>query len=82
MIDLFVGSLMADRGLESALVAAIAHEEEPSAATLKPGGGGGGGGGWRESSVPLLELVQQLMCSSARKQLSSLKQVHVRTCCN
>ena len=77
MIDLFVGSLMADRGLESALVAAIAHEEEPSAATLKPGGGGGGGGGggWRESSVPLLELVQQLMCSSARKQLSSLKQV-------
>ena len=66
MIDLLVSSLMADRGLEDALVTSIAHEVRDPAAMLKPG---------MESSVPLLHLVRQLISNSTSRQMSLLKQV-------
>jgi len=66
MIDLLVSSLMADRGLEDALATSIAHEVRDPAAMLKPG---------IESSVPLLQLVQQLISNSTNKQTAILKQV-------
>ena len=66
MIDLLVSSLMADRGLEDALVTSIAHEVRDPAAMMKPG---------MESSVPLLQLVRQLISNSTSRQMSLLKQV-------
>ena len=66
MIDLLVGSLMADQGLENALITAIAYEVQDPATVLKPG---------VESSVPLLLLVQQLVGNSSSRQMALLKRV-------
>lgn len=69
MIDLLVSSLMADRGLESALVAAISSELQDrttSPSLFKLGA---------ESSVPLLQLVQQLISNSTNRKMALLKQV-------
>ncbi len=68
MINLLVSSLMADRGLENALVAAIASElqDRSSSPSLKLG---------MENSVPLLQLVQQLISNSTSRKLALLKQV-------
>ncbi len=68
MVSLLVSSLMADRGLEGALAAAIASElqERSSPTLLKPG---------TESSVPLLQLVQQLINNSTKRKMATLKQV-------
>ena len=66
MLSLLVGSLMTDRGLENALVTAIAYEVQDPAAVLKLGA---------ESSVPLLHLVQQLIGNATSRQLASIKQV-------
>ena len=77
MIDLLVESLMADRGLEEALVAAIANEMADrvcvSPSWGQEGGGEGGGGG---ENVPLFHLVRQLLSNTTGRQLSMLKQVY------
>lgn len=67
MIDLLVSSLMADQGLENALITAIAYEVQDPTAILKED---------RESSVHLLDLVRQLLGNSSSRQTASLK--HVR----
>lgn len=68
MINLLVSSLMADQGLENALITAIAYEVKDPAAILKKD---------RESSVHLLDLVRQLLGNASSTQMASLK--HVRT---
>ena len=67
MIDLLVNSLMVDQGLENALLTAIAYEVQDPAAVLKVAE--------MESSVPLIQLLQQLIGNSTARQLSFLKQV-------
>ncbi len=67
MINFLVDTLMVDRGLEDALVTAIAYEVQDPAAALKAVG--------VESSLPLMQLLQQLLGNSTAKQLSFLKQV-------
>ena len=66
MIDLLVSSLMADRGLEEALVSSIAGEAPEPMAALKAS---------LDSSVPLLLLVQQLIANATTLQMAVLKQV-------
>lgn len=67
MIDLLINSLMTDQGLEDALVTAIAYEAQDPAALLKATG--------TESSLPLMQLLQQLLSNATAKQLAFLKQV-------
>ena len=67
MINFLVSTLMVDRGLEEALVTAIAYEVHDPAAALKAVG--------VESSLPLMQLLQQLLGNATAKQLSFLKQV-------
>lgn len=67
MINLLVDSMMADHGLEDALATAIAYEVQDPAAVLKATG--------MESSVPLMQLLQQLLSNSTAKQLAYLKLV-------
>ena len=66
MINLLVSSLMADQGLENALITAIAYEVKDPAAILKKD---------RESSVHLLDLVRQLLGNASSTQTASLKHV-------
>lgn len=66
MINLLVSSLMVDRGLENALVTAIAYEVQDPTAVLKPG---------VESTVPLLALIQQLVTNSTVQCNAFVKEV-------
>ena len=66
MINLLVSSLMADQGLENALITAIAYEVKDPAAILKKD---------RESSVHLLDLVRQLLGNASSTQTAGLKHV-------
>ena len=66
MINLLVSSLMADQGLENALITAIAYEVKDPSAILKKD---------RESSVHLLDLVRQLLGNASSTQTASLKHV-------
>lgn len=68
MINLLVSSLMVDRGLENALVTAIAYEVQDPSAVLKPG---------VESTVPLLALVQQMITTSTAQCSAFIKEVRV-----
>ena len=78
MINLLVDSLMADRGLEDALTAAIAAEmREGKSVSLYEGGRREGEG--EGAAVPLLHLVRQLLGNATGKQLSALKKVHADT---
>ena len=79
MIDLLISSLMADCGLESALAAAIACESQDPASLLKPEGGVASAED-AQSTMPLLQLVQQLISTSTSKQVAHLKKVgrHLR----
>ncbi|XP_033632375.1 E3 ubiquitin-protein ligase HERC2-like [Asterias rubens] len=101
MMDLLVGSLMADGGLESALDAAV-HSEvrelesqkekdiaEPPGGLEAVKGGGGADGEQRDkrtedsgskdisSSIPLLQLVQQLLKNASSITLSKLHELSV-----
>lgn len=67
MIDLLLNSLMVEQDLEHALVTAIAYEVQDPTVMLKEAG--------TESSVPLMQLVQQLLSNSTGRQLALLKQV-------
>ena len=71
MVNLLVKSLMVDRGLENALVTAIAHEVQDPSAVLKPG---------VESTVPLLALVQQLVTNSTIQCSAFIEKVHMYLC--
>ncbi|XP_038055580.1 E3 ubiquitin-protein ligase HERC2-like [Patiria miniata] len=106
MMDLLVGSLMADGGLESALDASVHSEvrelesqKEKDIAEPPPGteGGKGGRGGVTEGeaekrtireeqqrtskdismSIPLLQLVQQLLKNASSITLSKLQELSV-----
>lgn len=57
---------MVDRGLENALVTAIAYEVQDTVAVLKPG---------VESTVPLLALIQQLVTNSTVQCSAFIKEV-------
>ena len=84
MIDLLVSSLMADCGLESALASAIACESQDLTFVQKPGGGVAGmsvaGVEEAQSTIPLLQLVQQLISTSTSKQTALLKKVGTCNC--
>lgn len=68
MVDLLVSSLMADRSLEKALIAAIdVDSHEPSSPS----------GTKDEQAFPLLHLVQQLITNSTNKQLIYFNQVRL-----
>ena len=71
MINLLVDSLMADRGLEDALTAAIAAEvRDGRSVSLSEVGGES-----ESAAVPLLHLVRQLLGNATGRQLSALKKV-------
>ncbi|CAI8025913.1 E3 ubiquitin-protein ligase HERC2 [Geodia barretti] len=71
MINLLVDSLMADRGLEDALTAAIAAEvRDGRSVTLSEVSGGP-----ESAAVPLLHLVRQLLGNATGRQLSALKKL-------
>ncbi len=67
MIDLLVNSLTVHQGLENALMMAVACEVQDPATILK--------GPRTESTVPLIQLLQQLLGNSTARQLAFLKQV-------
>ena len=67
MINLLLNSMMVENELEDALMTAIAYEMQDPTLILKEAG--------IESSVPLLQLVQQLMNNSTGRQLALLEQV-------
>lgn len=70
MINLLLSSLMVEQELKDALVTAIAYEMHDPAAVLKEAG--------TESSVPLMQLVQQLVHNCTGRQLTLLTQVGLR----
>ena len=67
MIRLLVDSLMADRGLETALMTAITFESQEHDALSEV---------LSEDAVPLLHLVQQLINNSLNMNLLFFKQVN------
>lgn len=69
MIRLLVSSLMADCGLENALMAAIALETQEHDTVTEV---------QTEEGVPLLHLVRQLIGNSINMNLSYFKQVNCR----
>lgn len=67
MIDLLLNSLMVEQDLEDALLTAVAYEMQDPEAVLKKVG--------MESSVPLMQLIRQLISNSTVRQLTLIKAV-------